>query len=136
MWIQKEITIENLDRSLFIDEAFRNDSYFWTWGTPVQSMKDLVYDFFKAHCNGDPLTMDDAERYMQLFFSHHHYRAAFPFAHQLVMNDPRHYEAMYVLGVTYAKELKNNSLAKQIFDVLISVNYRVADCENQLALIL
>ena len=39
-----------------------------------------------------------------------------------------------IIGAEVA--FKNNSLAKQIFDVLISVNYRVADCENQLALIL
>tara|TARA_Y100001935_G_scaffold255653_1_gene270537 strand:- start:6438 stop:7424 length:987 start_codon:yes stop_codon:yes gene_type:complete len=121
-----------LKRRYFVDDGFHADAYFWTWGTPVQSMKSTVYEFFNEHKLGNSLTLAAAENYMNQFFNLKEYRAAFPFAHQIVMQDPSNCHAMFVLGTVYMMALNNYSMAKQIFLALQDASYRVDDCQDYL----
>ena len=123
-------SIEFLKRELFIDDGFHPNAYFWTWGTPIQRMKASVYEFFNDHKLGQPLSMDALQHYMTEFFANHEYRAAFPFAHHLMMMDATNCDAMFVLGVVYFKELNNYPMAIQIFNALIDAGYNIEDCQQ------
>ncbi|MGC6367801.1 MAG: hypothetical protein ACON35_07395 [Candidatus Marinamargulisbacteria bacterium] len=130
--VQKDYDVRFLDRALFIDESFSNDAYFWTWSSPIEHTKDNVFEFFNEYKLGKPMTLDRAKYYMQLFFNAGHHRESFSFANIVVEISPEDVSAIYVLAVVYATLLNNRPLAKQMFEALIKVNYRVADCESYL----
>ena len=127
---ESELNISFLDRLLFIDDSFGRHSFFWTWGTPIQLDKDYIFEFFNAHKLGQSVSHDSAKRYMQLFFEHRQYRPAFVFANLVIQIKNTDPEALFVLGVVYYEELHQLELAKQIFNALLSIGYRSAECNR------
>ena len=106
---------------MFIDESFNNDSYFWTWGTPIKGTKQIVFDFFNEFKLGKADDyFDRATFYMNMFFDQGHFRESFVFASIIVKHTPQDMAAIFVLAVVYYKVLKNNQLASSMFTALKS----------------
>ena len=126
------LNIAFLDRFIFIDESFNNDAYFWTWGTPVEGAKHVMFDFFDEYKNGRLMTVDSAQHYMNVFFDQGYFRESFVFANIVVKEDPQEMSAIFILAVVYFKELKNYGLAKDMFLALKKNQFRIDECSHYL----
>ena len=127
-----DLNVLFLDQSLFIDESFNNEAYFWTWGTPIEGTKQTVFNFFNEFKDGQMITVDRATHYMNKFFQQGNLRESFVFANIIVMDNPQDMSAVYVLAVTYFKVLKNNQLAFKMFKALKDQGFQRDECEHYL----